>query len=217
MRLKQYDSRNGMRVWLSDEELDMLLNKAQTPHQRLAFLLGGRVGLRRSEITKITPNDMVKGPTGKHVRIWEDYAKRDHYREPPIPETADAIATTLAFDQGDDEPLVDVDGTTVYRWVQKAAAELEEETGDEGWGYVDVHDLRRTWGTYLLEQGVLPSVVMAWGGWRDWDTFREHYLGEFSPEAITCERSKVDFLGGGNTTDGDDNNLGILPIEPVRE
>ena len=162
MRLKQYDSRDGMRVWLSDEELDMLTEQATTTHQRLAFLFGGRVDLRRSEITKITPDDIVEGPTGKHVRIWDNYAKRDQYREPPIPETVDAIATTLAFDQ-DNEPLIDVNGTTVYRWVQKVAAELEQQTGDEGWAYVNVHDLRRTWGAYLLEQSVLPSVVMAWG------------------------------------------------------
>lgn len=51
---------------------------------------------------------------------------------------------------------------------------------------------------------------MAWGGWRDWDTFREHYLGEFSPEAIKRERAKVDFLGGG-TSEGDssDPTLGV--------
>ena len=206
MRLKQYDSREGMRVWLSNDELESLLSKAQTPHQRLAFLFGGRVGLRRSEIVKITPNDIVESPTGKHVRIWEDYAKRSQYREPPIPETVDAIVKTLAFDQADDEPLIDVDGTTIYRWVRKAAAELEDQTGDEGWAYVDVHDLRRTWGTSLLEQGVLPSVVMAWGGWRDWDTFREHYLGEFSPEAIKRERSKVDFLEG--TTNPNEHSRG---------
>jgi hypothetical protein len=49
---------------------------------------------------------------------------------------------------------------------------------------------------HLLEQGVLPSVVMAFGGWDDWETFRRHYLGEFSPEAIRRECAKIDFLGG---------------------
>jgi len=34
---------------------------------------------------------------------------------------------------------------------------------------------------------------MAWG-WEDWQTFRDHYLGEFSPEAIRRERQKVDYL-----------------------
>lgn len=214
MRLKEYESRDGMRVWLSRDELDALIEKATTPHQRLAFLLGGQVGLRRSEIIQITPGDIVEGPTGKHVRVRAEYTKGDSYREPPIPETVEAIADTLAFDQADDEPLIDVDGTTVYRWVRKAADTLETELNDDGWAHVDVHDLRRTWGTSLLEQGVLPSVVMAWGGWRDWDTFREHYLGEFSPEAIKRERSKVDFLGGETIAQKSDE-AHIMP-DPVR-
>lgn len=207
MRLKEYETRDGMRVWLSSNELDELVEKATTPHQRLAFLFGGQVGLRRSEIIQISPNDIVEGPTGKHVRVRAEYTKGDYYREPPIPETVEAIADTLAFDQADSESLIDVDGTTVYRWVRKAVDELKTETGDEGWDYVDVHDLRRTWGTTLLEQGVLPSVVMAWGGWRDWDTFREHYLGEFSPEAIKRERAKVDFLASDRYQEKDDPQL----------
>ena len=198
MRLKDYDDDDGKRVWLSDEELKQLIEQAETPHQRLAFLLAGRVGLRRSEIIEVTPQDLVSGPTGEHIRVWESYAKRDKYREPPVPKEVVTIAETLAYQQDDDEPLLDVAGSTVYRWVKRAAAQLEEETGDEGWQYLDVHDLRRTWGTYLLEQGVIPSVVMAFGGWEDWETFRKHYLGEFSPEAIRRERGKVDFLEGGD-------------------
>lgn len=48
---------------------------------------------------------------------------------------------------------------------------------------------------------MLPSVVMDWGGWDDWETFRQHYLGELSPEAIRRERGKVDYLDG-TTTNG---------------
>lgn len=48
----------------------------------------------------------------------------------------------------------------------------------------------------LLEDGVLPSVVLSWDGWEDWETFRDHYLGEFSPEAIKRERVKVSFIDG---------------------
>ena len=132
MRLKEYESRNGMRVWLSNYEMRTLIEIAQTPHQRLAFLFGGRVGLRRSEIIQITPNDIVEGPTGKHVRVRAAYTKSNQYCEPPIPETVEAIADTLAFNQTDDEPLIDVDGTTVYRWIRKAAKKLHSETGDDG-------------------------------------------------------------------------------------
>ena len=102
--------------------------------------------------------------------------------------------------------------TAIYRWVRKAAGSLHAKTGDDGREHVDVHDLRRTWGTALLEQGVLPSVAMARGGWRNWDTFREHYLGEFSPEAIKRERKKVDFLGGGTTADKLENSQLRVPL-----
>jgi len=43
---------------------------------------------------------------------------------------------------------------------------------------------------------VLPSVVMEWGGWEDWETFRNHYLAECSPEALRRERGKLSWLGG---------------------
>ena len=46
----------------------------------------------------------------------------------------------------------------------------------------------------MLEDGVLASVVFEWGGWESWATFRDHYLTEFSPEAIRRERAKVDSL-----------------------
>ncbi len=107
------------------------------------------------------PHDLVDGP--RRALGGESYAKRDKYREPPVPQEVVTIAETLAYQQDDDEPLLDVAGQRVPR-VRRAADELEEETGDRGWQYLDVHDLRRTWGTYLLEQGAIPSVVMSFGG-----------------------------------------------------
>ena len=38
----------------------------------------------------------------------------------------------------------------------------------------------------------------------DWQTFRDHYLAEFSPEALRRERQKVSWLGGGRGDDADD-------------
>jgi integrase len=93
-----------------------------------------------------------------------------------------------------DEEIVNVNESTVYRWVSRAGENIHAETGDEGWLELGPHDLRRSWGIQLLEQGVLPSVVMEWGGWEDWGTFREHYLTEFSPEALRRECQKVDYL-----------------------
>jgi integrase len=197
MRLEDYNQREGKQVWLSSDELDQLIDEARSPQQKVALLLGGRSGLRREEIVSVTPNDFQHAPDG-FLRVWEDYAKRSKYRETPVPSETRNIVETLAYDQPDDEAVVDVTGTTVYRWVRKAADQLKAATDDIGWSFLDVHDLRRTWGGDLLwNQGVLPSVVMAWGGWESWPTFREHYLGEMSPEAAVRERGKIAWMGGG--------------------
>ncbi|WP_238378585.1 hypothetical protein [Haloarcula rubripromontorii] len=93
---------------------------------------GGRVGLRRSEIIGVYPQDFVDRPTGDHIRVWESYAKQDKYRELPVPKGVVTIAETLAYQQDDDDPLLDIAGSTVYRWVRRTADVLEEDTGDKG-------------------------------------------------------------------------------------
>ena len=45
---------------------------------------------------------------------------------------------------------------------------------------------------------MILSVVMAVGGWEDWDTFRNQYLVSSAREAIPRERGKVGFLEGGD-------------------
>lgn len=195
MRLDDYNKKEGKRVWLTAEELDDLINEAQDPTQRVAMMLGGKAGLRRGEIISVTPNDFQHGPSG-FVRVWSDYAKRDKYREAPIPTELEHIVKTLAHDTEPDEPIVDVAGTTVYRWVRRAADRRQAESGDKGWSFLDVHDLRRSWGGHLLWNcGVLPPVVREFGGWEDWDTFEEHYLGEITPEAAQRERAKIGLDG----------------------
>jgi len=44
------------------------------------------------------------------------------------------------------------------------------------------------------------------GGWEDWQTFRDHYLAEFSPEALRRERGKVGWLAEGRAESGSDGS-----------
>jgi len=202
MRLDDYDGQEGKRVWLTSEEIGDLIDEAEDAQQRIAFTLAGRAGLRRAEVCSVTPNDFRFGPDG-FVRVWGDYAKRDRYREAPIPSDFGAFVLGVSEGQPDDEPVVSVSGRTVLRWVRRAAERRQAETGDPGWQYLGVHDLRRSWGGHLLWNcGVLPAVVQEFGGWEDWQTFQEHYLGEITPEAQQRERSKVDYLGGEPDGDG---------------
>jgi integrase len=194
MRLKDYPERDGKRVWLSEDEIALLIDHVDTGHAEAeaALIMAGRAGLRREEITQVTPADVRRTDHGQVIRIWE--GKGDKYREVPCPESLTDILLGMAKEP--DEPIVDCDPSTIYDWVQRARDRCRAETGDQAWTYVGPHDLRRSWGVRLLESGVVPSVVMEWGGWEDWETFRNHYLAEFSPEALRRERGKVSWLGG---------------------
>jgi len=196
MRLDDYTEKDGKRVWLTVEEIEMVIDMAEDPVQEAAFRLGGQGGLRREEIVSVQPADFEHAPDG-FVRVWDDYAKQDKYREAPVPNELSTIARTLGHQRDEDEPVVDVVGSTVYRALRRAADRLEEQTGDEGWSFLDVHDLRRSWGGHLLwDCGLSPMAVMEFGGWSDWQTFEEHYMGEMTPRAMERERGKIDYMGG---------------------
>lgn len=199
MRLDDYDERDGKKVWLEQNELDALINEYQTPEQEVAFRLGGKAGLRRKELASVTSADFVETHGGYRIRVWNDYAKRDKYREVPIGETLWSTVNTLvdARERDPDEPVVDCHPSTVYDWVRRAAERRQAASNDRGWSFLDVHDLRRTWGTYLVGQGVIPGLVMQWGGWEDWPTFRDNYLGEMSPEVDRREQQKIPWLADG--------------------
>lgn len=226
MRLKPYDTREGYRVWLSQDDLDLLI---ETPgpnthkvEQRIAKKFGGRAALRRNEASEVASIDVVGPMDDKRLRVWEDAAKRNKYRETPISHQLATEIETLSEMQGydPDQPVLDVEAKTLYRWVKRSAEKLYADTGDEGWRYVDFHDLRRTAGTYMLECGVLPSVVMSHMGIESWTVFRKHYLGEFSPEALRRERGKVPYLtpGGSPNVDVDDPQAHLVPVaSPVTQ
>lgn len=195
MKLENYDNKDGKKVWLRSDECRHLLDAADGTTQRVAFDLGLRCGLRGSEIVEVSPNDVTDTPIGKFVRIWE--GKGDKYREVPLPDdlaaTIDAIGDVR--DDSTDTPVVDVTTRTVENWVKDAAAKLADQTDDIGWQYLGPHDLRRTWGTQLTtEHEVEPGLVMEWGGWENWETFRTHYLGAYSLDAQKKQMEKVDWL-----------------------
>jgi integrase len=193
MRLKDYDEKSGKRVWLSEREIGLLLEQFRDRNQeQIAAILMARCGLRRQEVVDVQPAHLVATDHGQVVRVW--HGKGDKYREVPAPDSLTQLALGMGNDP--DEPFVSMADSTLYDWVQRAAGQARAETGDRGWQFVGPHDLRRSWGVRLLEAGVLPSVVMEWGGWEDWETFRNHYLAEFSPEALRRERGKVGWLGG---------------------
>jgi len=195
MRLKAYDDKDGRKVWLGRDEVTMLLNKITDTEKKIGIGLAVRCGLRANELVNVTPVDVTEDDiVGPRVRVRE--GKGDTYREVPMPLELKTTASTYSDVRSDpvDTPLVDKSTRTIERWVNHLADECRAETGDSGWQFLGPHDLRRTWGTLLVEEDVEPGMIMEWGGWSDWDTFREHYLGAYSPDMERRQAEKVDWL-----------------------
>nr|WP_246084428.1 site-specific integrase [Salinadaptatus halalkaliphilus] len=184
-----------MKVWLSQAEVDQLLEAAGSPQQRIAFALGAHCGLRSHEVLDVAPENIVDTDAGTMLRVW--HGKGDKFRETPVP--PDLATTIETVDGYRDDPssasLVEISSTrSLRRWVRSVADELYDETGNAGWDHLGFHDLRRTWATALASEDVDPLLVCDWGGWNDLETFLEHYRGSFSPEAQQRERGKVAWL-----------------------
>ncbi|QLC33636.1 site-specific integrase [Halarchaeum sp. CBA1220] len=195
MNLREHDTRDDMKVWLSTREVDDLLDAADNQQQRIALELGARCGLRSHEVLDVAPEDVVDTDAGTVLRVW--HGKGDKYRETPVPrDLATTIRTVDEYrDAESSVSLLDITTTrTLRRWVERAAHALAEEHGEPGWREVTFHDLRRTWATNLRSADVDALLVCDWGGWNDLDTFLEHYRGTHSPESQKRERDKVEWL-----------------------
>ena len=186
----------GRKVWLSESEVDRLTNHVEDPETRIALRLMVECGLRTKEVMRTRPADVrdIDGDSeGYKLRVWE--GKGDKYRETWIPEDlAESIRMFVSMserDIGPEDALIGMSRRTLQRRIESAREDLQEETGDEGWQYVSAHDLRRTWGTQAIEAGVIPTLVMQAGGWEDFKTFQQHYMGVHSDSVLAEEASKV--------------------------
>jgi len=195
MRLKAYESEDGRRVWLGRDEVDLFMNSIEDVEREIALGLALRCGLRTKEILGVTAADIVEdNVVGPRVRVQE--GKGGWYREVPMPVGLKTTATTYA-DVGDvsaGESIIDRTPRSIQRWTVDVAERCQEETGDPGWSFLRPHDLRRTWGTLLVEAGVEPGMIMEWGGWDNWETFRDHYLGAYSPDMEQRQAALVPWL-----------------------
>lgn len=193
MNLEQHEKRDDMKVWLSADEVDRLLDAAEDTEERIAFALGARCGLRSHEILDVAPEHVHDTDAGTMLRVW--HGKGDKFRETPMPADLATTIRTVADvrDAPPSESILDVTTTrTLRNWVQKGAARVD--SNDPGWEYLSTHDLRRTWAGQLRNADVDAMVVCDWGGWNDLETFLEHYKGTSTPEAQRRERGKVDWL-----------------------
>ena len=190
-----------MRVWLSEHEVEILIDTAPHARAAIAFALGARCGLRSHEIVQVYADDIRSTEMGSMLRV--QHGKGDKYRETPMP-TDLRIRIETAMDYRDapsHEPVILGQGRTgqmstrtLRRWMDDTKTQCANITGDENWHHLTMHDLRRTWATSLASEDVDPLIVCDWGGWSDLRTFLRAYQGVYSPEAHKRERAKVDWL-----------------------
>ncbi|ACV47822.1 MULTISPECIES: tyrosine-type recombinase/integrase [Halomicrobium] len=195
MNLEEYEKQDGMKAWLSEREVNQLLDHSDETEWRVAIQLAAHCGLRTDEVVRVAPDHVADTDAGKMLRVWES-AKTGHYRETPIPSD---LATTIRTvgdirEEPTDEPVIQSSKRSLRRWISRARDQLAEETSEPGWKHVGMHDLRRTWATSLRSADVDAMVVCDWGGWDDLETFLDHYRGTHSPEAQLREREKVEWL-----------------------
>lgn len=201
MNLREHDSdKRGMKVWLSTDEIDELLDATEGPSVELALSLAARCGLRSEEVTQVTPRDVRDSDAGS-ILIVRD-GKGGKYRETPIPrDLKNQIETAAEYrEEPDDYPIVmnqsserGVTTRTLRRWLQSTREQLAE-TQDQRWSHVSMHDLRRSWATNLKASNVDALLVCDWGGWEDLETFLDAYRGTYAPDAQRREREKVEWL-----------------------
>lgn len=205
MQTRPYNERDGLKIWLNQEEQRRVLQATDDrqgrprPRRRIALALGLH-GLRTDEIV---PTDngpgVIEGAVrqlegGGHVLEVRDGKTATSIREVPL--DADLARDIVSLKRGaskrQDEPLIEVNKRTVREWIYDARGVLEPPASDE----LGMHDLRRTWATqtyYALAFRGVPiaeELVMSWGGWAHTstgrETFRTNYLGPV-PDRIVSE------------------------------
>lgn len=149
---------------LSKKELSNIFEVARKDYPRYFHLIQFYLftGLRRSEALRLEWNDVndqrnfliVKRTKGKRVR-----------HVPLLPQTIQI----LQFRRGRSHPFSEFkadDVTKTYREIAKAAGVKD----------TSLHDLRRSFSSYLTELGVPPAFVQQWLGHADFKTTDEYYL-----------------------------------------
>jgi integrase len=173
---KEETDSGGFRCWLQAEEQEQLLDYYDDYERELAIKLMLQSGLRADEVPRVTANSIQDSDADFKI-LQVPKAKRG-YRETFIP--SDLATEILSIykvkdDVNKDDPIIDKTERTIQNWVYDASEALAEETGNEDWLDVSAHDCRRTWATKMIQSGITGDVVMDWGGWSDYQTFRDHY------------------------------------------
>jgi integrase len=174
------------RAWLSQRELESLYESVSDDMEReIALKLMGESGLRSAEVLDMSMDHVRQMETeGSRYKLIVPNDKGNKRRETVISDTLHTKMQAYSqANQKDSEPLIDRTTRTLQNWVKNATGSFEAKE----WTHVSCHNARRSWAKQLLESGASVPAVMQLGGWQDYKTFRDHYLGTLSDRAIAEE------------------------------
>jgi integrase len=181
--MRKERTKNGFKVWLTDDDLEALRRAAASRRDDLIIQLGGFVGLRAFEVPQVQPQHVRRVDDGQHYRLRVPEGKDTKHgegepRNAYLPSDLERDLYQFARDQGleDDDPFVDLSPGGVRAVVRRTAETAADRTGDDDFRDVSSHDLRRRFAQRLLvDEGINPRVVMAVGGWSSFQAI-EPYL-----------------------------------------
>jgi integrase len=171
------------RAWLSQNELRSLYESADDMAAEIAFRLMGEGNLRSAEVLDVCIEHVERMETDdERYKLIVPNGKMGKRRETVISSTLHTKMTAYGQANGlsEDEPLISVTKRTLQNWMRKAC---EKQEGDS-WEHVSCHDLRRSAIQGYLEGGANVQTAMQLAGHEDYETFRDHYLGTLSDDAI---------------------------------
>lgn len=150
---------------LSKRELSKLFEFTQRDHpeylQLFEFYL--YTGLRRSEAIRLDWNDI--NTEANYLTVRKTKGKR--YRQVPLlPQTLRILQSR----QSKSRPFAEFNAdkvTRTYSAIAKAAGVKDSS----------LHDLRRSFSSYLTDLGVPPAFIQKWLGHSDFQVTDDHYIG----------------------------------------
>jgi len=90
MNLQQHENRDDMKIWLSQNEVEQLLEAADDTNSGSRSRSGHDAASAHTESLNVAPEDIVDTDAGTMLRVW--HGKGDKFRETPVPRD---LATTI--------------------------------------------------------------------------------------------------------------------------
>lgn len=188
MRLQETD-KGHVRVFLdTNEQEEVRQFYSEDPIKQLAIRLMIDGGLRKEETLRVSANDLQESENGEFTRLKVREGKTGR-RSTVIPDPVSQQIRTVSNIQ-DTEKVIPYHKKTVYNIVQRIGEELAEEQNEPDWNHLSCHDLRRSWASTMVQNGISESLIMDWGGWDQYETFHDHYWMQ-SDDQIAQQLSQI--------------------------